>query len=31
MIVVRRHEWLAMLDIARRRLISGAGGPGTPA
>ena len=27
LIVVRRHEWLAVLDIARRRLTGGAGAP----
>jgi O-antigen/teichoic acid export membrane protein len=31
LVVVRRHEWLAMIDIARRRLGYGAGGAGTPA
>jgi O-antigen/teichoic acid export membrane protein len=31
LIVVRRHEWLAVLDIARRRLAPpGAGGPVAP-
>jgi hypothetical protein len=27
LIVVRRHEWLALLDIARRRLVSSTAAP----